>query len=275
MKRIISIEIKRSLCNVFFVIAIVIGILIAVSQVLMVVIPTLNEQLEQINYMKNVYPYSVYNTWIGGEAYTFHPELLNLLFPLLATLPYGCSMYEDFRTGFSDNISVRITWREYKKAKSIAVFVSGGISTVAPFAINLFLTYMVIPAIKPSVSAMMFPIFDTSMFCMVYYKYPFLYCVIFEGIIFLIGGLVAEIAMCTYWLFSNIFIVFIGPFVYWVLEAYLLEFFDKSRYAIRYYVRPEQPVNNLSIHILLLKVIAWLCVFMLLCRLETRKIESI
>lgn len=273
MRGIYKVEIRRAIINRSLLISIIIGTIITVSQVVMCVIPTYKMLDFYILDGKGEYPASVFNTWIGGEGYTFHPELYNILIPLLACLPYAGTLYSDKKSGYCKNIYVKTEKRKYYKAKFIAVFLSGGIAVTVPLIINLYLTALIMPSLIPDASSMTFPIFECSMWSEIFYQKPYIYIAGYILLIFFLAGLFAEISVIVSFIASNYFVVISVPFVFYVLEDYMLNLFGESKYAFRIFTRIDQPVMFISFKSIIIKSTALLLFLIILYKFGEKKDE--
>lgn len=70
---------------------------------------------------------SLFVNWIGVNGVTVGAVVFYAVWPFLAAMPYGWSLYEDNRSHMTNNILTRVPYSQYLTAKMAAVFVSGGI----------------------------------------------------------------------------------------------------------------------------------------------------
>ena len=94
---------------------------------------------------------------------------------IIAIFPYAGSLYQDIKSGYVKIIFTKVSKKKYFVSKIIAAFLSGGTAVVIPLILNLFLTALFVPALRPDASTMMFSINDGSMFSDIYYSKPFVY----------------------------------------------------------------------------------------------------
>ncbi len=85
--------------------------------------------------------------WMGGMI-NAEINIYQMVVFLLITIPYAASFYTDRKSGILKNIAVRGEKREYLAAKSVAVFMTAGVSAVFPLLLNLMLTMTVFPVIN-------------------------------------------------------------------------------------------------------------------------------
>ena len=68
---------------------------------------------------------SLFVNWIGVNGVTVGAVVFYAVWPFLAAMPYGWSLYEDNRSHMTNNILTRVPYSQYLTAKMAAVFVSG------------------------------------------------------------------------------------------------------------------------------------------------------
>ena len=81
---------------------------------------------------------SLFVNWIGVNGVTVGAVVFYAVWPFLAAMPYGWSLYEDNRSHMTNNILTRVPYSQYLTAKMAAVFVSGGIAIALPENKELF-----------------------------------------------------------------------------------------------------------------------------------------
>ncbi len=236
----IKLELKRAFFNKNYLVALAIGVIVAVTHFATQVIPQVGSLN---NYMlgKGEYPLSVFNTWIGGESWSSFALLFNTLIPIICTIPFVDSFYMDNKTGYTKNLLIREKQQNYFISKFISVFVSSGTVAVIPLLLNLFLTATVMPALIPDASAMTFSLNASCMLSELFYTHPFLYILIYMIIIFMYAGLLSIIGLVVSFLAENRIFVTLFPFMFYILTDYILEFIGASGYSIRYMLRIDQP----------------------------------
>ena len=95
---------------------------------------------------------SLFVNWIGVNGVTVGAVVFYAVWPFLAAMPYGWSLYEDNRSHMTNNILTRVPYSQYLTAKMAAVFVSGGIAIALPVTADLFASAMICPACIPRVT---------------------------------------------------------------------------------------------------------------------------
>lgn len=139
---------------------------------------------------------SLFVNWIGVNGVTVGAVVFYAVWPFLAAMPYGWSLYEDNRSHMTNNILTRVPYSQYLTAKMAAVFVSGGIAIALPVTADLFASAMICPACIPRVTL---PITGfcsgTAFLAKLYYTHPWLHAIIWCVIEFFWGGVAASLCI--------------------------------------------------------------------------------
>lgn len=216
MLSIYKIELCRAFKNKRFYLALSIGMIIVGIHMF----TWLPELVSANKYIKNNFPYNAYFGWICGNEIPWQPYLYFILLPLIATLPYGYSMFEDRKSAFMKQIIIRCGKKDYYKAKFIAVFLSGGTAVVIPLLINLMVTLMFLPSFCPDPSEGRYWIGNSTMLSGLFYSHPNIYISIYLMIDFIFAGLLANIALVVSELTEHRFVSEIAPlFVYVFVDS--------------------------------------------------------
>lgn len=225
MKEQVKTELERAFRGKGFWVSLLIGVSIAVAQVVAEVYPRAVNPLNGYVGMTG-YPYSLFNFWIGMKHGPYRETYLMIL-PILATMPYGLSYHQDIKNGYVKNIYTRGRKADYLAAKYIAVFVTAGTAVVLPFLLNLLISACMLPALRPSLGGE-FGVNPVYILYRLYLEHPFVYIGVFLGIMFIYAGVFASIALAAARLVENIFLLSLVPFVFWygmnMVASYLKKF---------------------------------------------------
>ncbi len=158
-------------------------------------------------------PHTVFTKWIGAEAYSLQYFAFFLLIPLLATMPAGARISAEKKSGYGRLVLIRANKRTYFGSKLLVSFILGGMVTVIPLLLNLYLTAMTLPSIIPNNAAGSFAINNKSFLVALFYSRPYLYIFIFLIFIFVFSGLTA-MAACSLGIWGiNSFLNTVYPFL--------------------------------------------------------------
>lgn len=208
-------EIKRSLCNRWMVIAVIISAAFGIAGFLY----TLNGKIEynetliqmgkaDIQYITND---TAYTKWMFFDGANIVKYIYLYIMPILAAMPYSTSYYSDCRSGYVKQIITRVPAKSYYRAKYIANFISAGLIFVIPAAINFVMTSWIYPIHTPS--PFVAKLYESMPFHNLYYDAPYIYimgCLIYY---FIISGLVASVSLLVSKYIENYFSIIITPFI--------------------------------------------------------------
>lgn len=238
MGRMLKLELSRALHSRLLPAALIVGLLIAVSHYLFVV-------LEYRGYMEaadlwtaDAHPFSVFGSWLGGDPFHMQSSLYFILLPALASLPYADSFFLDRKSGYIKQIVTRTKKSRYLAAKYIAVFIVAGLTVVLPLLVNLGLTAATLPSLLPQITWGNFTIGANHLWAETFYTQPYLYVAGYLGLIFLFSGLFAAIALAVSFVSENRFIVMLSPFLTGLFVLSLLSLLGESRYSPLDFLNP-------------------------------------
>lgn len=147
MGRMIRIELYRAFHGKELKAAMLLGGLLGVAHFVLEVIPLVKHIFDGYNpYIASSVVGNVSEGWMGGMI-NAEINIYQMVVFLLITIPYAASYYTDRKSGILKNIAIRGEKSIYMVAKSIAVFITAGVSAVFPLLLNLMLTMTVLPVI--------------------------------------------------------------------------------------------------------------------------------
>ena len=235
MKQVFKIELHRAVNSRGMKLSLLIGGLIAVYFCVTEVIPVA-EDIERM-YMPEIYnspktamyyPDFLYYVWLGGHMFRTAPETLYfLIFPVLAVLPFGDSLFMDQKDGYIKNACLHVKKSHYFAAKYTAVFLSGGAGVMLPLLFSFMLSCMFLPAVTPEVtSPNMTMIRGYSSFPWLYYNMPMLFIGVYMLIYFAMGGLFACLGAVVTAYVGYRFLVLITPFIVYMFANSMFHLLD-------------------------------------------------
>lgn len=256
LDKMLKIELSRALKNKYFLFSIIIGCMLAITHVAFNVLPLYGD----VDLPKGAYPHSVFNKWIGGQAYAPETFLFFLIAPMLATIVYGTSFYVDMKSGYIKNVFIRTEKRYYYVSKYVATFISGGLVIIIPLILNFYLTSMLLPSIIPEASSGTFPIFENFMWNKLYYSQPYIYVFLYIILDFIFYGLIATIALAISFNIDNQFAVMVAPFLYYMVFSFVLSATNKGEFNPLFFLQPSQPQIGISFTNVLIEVVILFCI---------------
>jgi hypothetical protein len=252
MRVLLKIELLRAIRSRGFMLALLVGMFIAISHYFQNVVPMtqyldLNKQYPD---MLMLYPHTVFNKWMGGESYTLQPFLYFLLVPALAAMAFGDSLYSDLKGGFCKNVFIKTKKTSYFFAKYVAVFLCGGIVVILPLLANLGLSAVTLPSLLPQVSAGTFQIYADGMWSALYYAHPYAYILSYLLLIFVFSGLLATVSLAMTFFFNNRFVVVLSPFLICLFLYAIGSNYNLHAFIPSSFLNPAQPALRVNFGII-------------------------
>jgi hypothetical protein len=236
------IEFKRAIYNKKFWCCIMLAITLALLHYFQVVYPEFKTNNREI-YAKNLYPVSTFEIWMGARG-GLQSTIYYLMIPVLAILPYASSLFEDIKTGYIQNIIIRTSRKNFFLSKLIVSILVGGTLAVLPMVLNLYLTAMTVPSIKPEVTQKIFPAINMNcMFNELFYSRPYLYVGIYCLIIFAFASIFVVFCLMLAFYANNYIEVIIFHFLVYIFLDFVFEFLGKSNFSPRQIMRIDQDVE--------------------------------
>lgn len=169
----------------------------------------------------------------GGEYYTFCGELFFSILPILAVIPYGLSCFDDRKNGYAKMIITRTGYRKYCVSKLITSFVAGGCAGIFPYILSFLIATQIYPLNYPNVLSWDSFIIERSLLSGYYYIHPFLYCIAFMWILFMVAGILSMLAsIASYYLnvrLANLFL----PYIVYCLQDVIFERLGIAKWAFK------------------------------------------
>jgi len=211
MKAMLKIEMNRAFKNRSFYLSLSIGFSIVMAHIIMVVI---GKSENPLKFFGNglTYPYSVFNSWIGGDSTNPYLSAYSTIFPILATMPFGISYLNDLKKGYVKNIYTRTNRINYCVSKYVATFVMAGIAVVIPMIFNLLITSAMVPSLLPVMNGM-FSIGGGNLWSGMFYMHPYIYVLMYLVVYFIYGGVFASLALVGAFFVDNMFLLTLFPFI--------------------------------------------------------------
>lgn len=136
-----------------------------------------------------------------------------LILPVICSLAYSDSYFEDKKSGFINYICTRTTKKKYMAKKFMTNFIIGGVTAAIPLIINLILVLLFIPSIEVHPIIGYAVVEPDYLFSNIYYYNPIIYAIIWIGIYFLYGGAYASVSLSTSRWVKNKIIIIISSFI--------------------------------------------------------------
>jgi len=230
MKKSICFEIRRAFAEKSFYIALLIGMMICMSD-LILFYSQYDSGEEKI----------LIQAWIGTDFQFAYNSLYYVLFPVIACLPYAGTLYEDMASGYDKNIITRISRINYVTSKCISAFIAAFISVTLPLLINMFLAAGIYPNHVPEkLTFLSAGVIDCNLFPILFNTRPALYILVFIFIDGMFAGLLAMVSLAVSKWTKSLFTSIVFPFVLYVITGVLFTGYEGDNYSIMEIINPAQ-----------------------------------
>ena len=201
----------------------------------------------------------VVEAWIGTDYKLAYNILFYLLLPVIATLPFAGSYYEDLKSGYMKNICIKTSRANYYTAKCIAV--------VMPLLFSMMLCMSCYPSLRPEkLLFLTVGILDEGFMSRTYNLNPTLYMLIYTLLDGVFAGIISMFSICvaehTESYFSNV----LSPFAMYIVIGALLESLGLGCWSLSVMLNPLQSLSNAVWRMVLVAValigffVAWIMV---------------
>ena len=256
MCTIVQTELKKAFSSFSFLFSLLLGAVTCILQSLWFYSHVYRSNLSMLSYVCGLsnedpkygewYATCLLEGWLGCESYSSYKSFFLLVLPLIAVIPYGISLLQEWRSGYVMQMLVRCGRKQYITAKSIAVFFSGGIVIAVPMLVSLIVNLCYLPATGIDMLSMQGQLIDRNMWVNLYYDSPIVYALCYTIVLFLYGGIYAvSSVICTGWL-DNRFTIWIFPLMLHCMLSYGVYnlFPEISAYNPAIFLDPGQPVSS-------------------------------
>lgn len=252
MKNVLFTELKKALSNRCFIIAISIGIMISLINVVIMEsnhISTVNRLAEMQGYIgagtdPTTHSYSLFRCWMGGDTYTFAFLVFSFISPLLAAFAYSWSYCSEKNNGYTKNVLTSSKSIYYYLSKYISVFVSGGMAVTIPLLFNLLTSAMFLPAVKPDIMYLTYYcVMQTHIWSELFYTHPFAFVFLYLLLDFLFYGLIATMSLALSYFANNKLAVIIIPSIVLLIFHYVRNSFNLDYEISPIYFLHSIPIN--------------------------------
>lgn len=191
------------------------------------------------------YEMGILQGWLGTEAFSGYNNIFFLVFPLLASIPFGASLYYGDKNGYADKIAIKQA-KQYYIVKYLVTFLSGGFSVSIPLVTSLIIAACYLPAVGTDPLALQTMVSNRDMFADLFFDAPILYALIFIVVDFILGGFFACMTLViSGWCRNGIIAVIFPALLNTVLTriVFVSEGFEGIRsYVPGYFMNPSPEI---------------------------------
>ena len=171
--------------------------------------------------------YPQYSLIYTLDAWEVGTEYLSLLYPLFVVLPLCWNLYHERKNHFLLYVQPRVSMRKYLWAKWTVYAISAFCVIMIPYILSAATALLIDPPLDTMNLGMIKHIFET-----VYSAHPLIYAVTLSASRGLIGILVMTMGFILAMYCENIFVVLTGPFLYTILENFILAILGVPQYRL-------------------------------------------
>lgn len=254
MGKMLSIELRRAFSSAGMVIALVIGVVLAVSHFAMSIL-ALNQAQRIADYashfafLSDLAPDVLWFSWMPADGSTFHGYLFILALPLIATLPHAGSYLADQSNGYLDIAFTHAERSSYYAAKWIATFLSGFAVAAIPVILDFLLFLTVYPVISPVLGGGHDPVTELTFLKGMFMASPFAWVAFTALVIALAGGLFACLGLAVTFITEYALVVHILPFLILYVGSMALSAFGFKALDIFALINPARVEAPLPVFI--------------------------
>lgn len=190
-----------------FYIALLLGIVISIMYIINDVYPYSNVK----------YGHSVYDIWMGGYTGSIYATLYYLVLPILVVVPMADTYLTDRKNGYYAMVKSRKKKNEYFGGLYVCNFIAGGIVSSVPLVFNIYMCFLLIQDKK--IDMIVGETHNVTLyggevlFPTIYFEQPLVHMLITIFCTFIIGGVIASLALAFSCLIKNVVVVWISMFV--------------------------------------------------------------
>nr|WP_288885443.1 hypothetical protein [uncultured Blautia sp.] len=174
--------------------------------------------------------YKSYTLQYSLDAWEIGTEIFSLLFPLFVVMPLCWNLYYERRNNFILYVLPRVPAKKYLGAKWLVYALSAFFILFVPYLLSALCALYINPPVPLNASAGN-AAFD-HVFLNAFTQTPLLYALLLSCWKGIIGILVMSLGFALSMYLKNIFVILTGPFVYVMLENFVLSILQLAQYRL-------------------------------------------
>ncbi len=164
------------------------------------------------------------------EAWEVGTELISFLFPLFVVIPICWNVYYERKNHFLLYTMPRVSKRKYLTAKWLISAISAFLIFFIPYILSAISALYVKPPIDTLADAFVTPF--SHIFLTIFTQTPLLYAFLLSCWKGFVGIFVMSLGFVLSLYIDNIFVILTGPFIYTILENFLLSIMRLEIYRL-------------------------------------------
>ncbi len=235
MRNVLKSEWNRAINGVYFKITMIAGLIFAFLSAIEAFRLTYLWQLNNgVLGAEGLYPFTITEVWVGMNQAGMCNYLYMLLFPMFAVLPYALASFDDKKSGYINQILIRVSRKTFYLARYLVTFLLGGIGVIVPSVVNVMLGALYAPIMPQSLSNAQCGITDDMFASEILFEHPVIYVLIFTMLHFVWGGLFATMAISIVDIVNNKYVLLAAPFLLHVI-TYCMTYYSATFVSLGLY----------------------------------------
>lgn len=161
------------------------------------------------------------------ESWELGTEFMSMLYPLLVVIPLCWDLYAERKDNFLLYVASRTSIKNYLLAKWIAYAVGAFLIILVPSILSAFFVLYIKDPITPFLENPFLHVFAES-----FIEKPWIYLSLLSLWRSILGVVMMTFGFVLALFYKNLFVILIGPFVYSILENFILAVLRLERYRL-------------------------------------------
>lgn len=191
--------------------------------------------------------FTPYSMWIEYIVDSNYKQLLFMLLPVLAAIPFADTYAKDKQTGFLKAIISKGKLKQYFTGMYISNFITAGLVITIPLLINIYLAFMTLPNVQPDPIVALNPADNMNIiFPALYYSHPLLHMLFYVLLAFLFAGMYATFCLSISFLSNNRFVILVSAFAIDMVLSMLFSFLGKYHWITSNFITELTLTDHVS-----------------------------
>ncbi|MDD5796493.1 MAG: hypothetical protein PUD24_06130 [Oscillospiraceae bacterium] len=174
-----------------------------------------------------------FTNWLFTRNMYTQSQIFYLIFPLLAAIPFGATLFSDKKNGCLKSFYIRTKKSNYLISKYITTFLSGGIAAAFPMILSFLEISAFLPSVKPEASYIFTNVVTADKWSELFFTKPMLYVLSYTLLNFVLFGLIACISLPITYVSYKSFLPIVFPFFFYIIESLLTELIGVENFSFR------------------------------------------
>lgn len=226
MKTLLKIELERAFKNKWFYIILFIELVLVIVDVSTVALPARRAYEDIYIQFRDYQIPGAYCLWMVANCSSVY-KLFHLIFPLLISIPYTYTIYNDVKRNYIYNIACRISKKKYYMSKLITQFVVGTVVVAFCLLSSFILTAAILPLEHPTLASAEYKFSNIRIFSTIYYNHTFIAVILFIILESFVFGIIGCIGFVFAYLLNNVIMVMLSTFIIYYMDFIVSNLFGR------------------------------------------------